>query len=233
MIKKLLLLLCTTFTLQLSYADVEQVKAKLKSQYPQLAIENVQATESKSLYSATLNNQIIYVDEDVQHLFYGSMFRIQDQKNLTQDLMLQHNAVDFKKLPLQDAIKTVRGNGKHQLAIFSDPNCPYCKTLESHLAKLIDVTIYTFIYPIKAQSVEPSKKVWCSANKELAWKALIQKAEQPKAGSNCDHPIDRNLKLGQQLKLQGTPVIIFENGFKLTGAYPAADIENIWKQLKL
>lgn len=233
MIKKFTLLFCATLAWQVSYADVEQVKTKLKSQYPQLSIENLQPTESSSLYSGTLNNQIIYVDEDAQHLFYGSMFRIKDQKNLTQDLMLQQHAVDFKKLPLQDAIKTVRGNGKHQLAIFSDPNCPYCKTLESNLAKLNDVTIYTFMYPIKTQSVEPSKKVWCSANKEYAWKALIQRAEQPKVTSDCAHPIDRNLQLGQQLKLQGTPVIIFENGFKLTGAYPAEDIKTIWKEFNL
>lgn len=188
----------------------------------------------QGLYSGTLDSQVVYVNEDVQHLFIGSMIRLKDQKNLTKDLTLKNNQnVDFKKLPLNDAIKTVRGNGKRQLAIFSDPNCPYCKSLEANLAKLNDVTIYTFIYPIKAQSVQPSKQVWCSNNKAYAWQNLIQKNIQPGAAATCTNPIERNLQLGQQLGLRGTPAIIFSNGHTVMGAYPAEEIEKIWQKFGL
>lgn len=227
------LFIITTLLSTWTSANVETVKKNLAQNYPNIKIENIQKTEMNGLYSGQYDQQVVYLNEDAQHLFIGSMIRLKDQKNLTKELVLSQNSVDFQKLPLQDAIKTVRGNGKRQLAIFSDPNCPYCKTLESHLSQLTDVTIYTFIYPIKPQSVTPSKQVWCSTNRVSAWQNLIQKSIKPTSSTQCDHPIERNLALGKRLGLQGTPVIIFSNGFKVTGAYPAKDIEKIWKELGL
>ena len=122
----------------LSFANVETLKNNLNQQYPNIHVGNIQATEMTGLYSANLDNQIIYLDETAQHMFIGSMIRLKDQKNLTKDLVLKQNSIDWKQLPLKDAIKTVKGNGKQQLAIFSDPNCPYCKKLEVELAELRD-----------------------------------------------------------------------------------------------
>lgn len=233
MLKKILALTLAMGLSSLSIASVETVKAKLAQQYPNVKINDLKTTEMSGLYSGTLDNQIVYVDEDAQHIFVGSMIRLKDQHNLTKDLTLQQNMVDFKKLPLNDAVKTVRGNGKRQLAIFSDPNCPYCKTLEGNLAQLNDVTIYTFIYPIKTQSIIPSKQIWCSANKEFAWKNLLQKGIKPTAAADCATPIERNLELGKRLGLNGTPAIIFSNGYKVMGAYPAEKIQQIWTQFGL
>lgn len=230
--KKLALCLAALYS-SLTMANVDTLKQNLNQKHPNIKIENIQATEMKGLYSGRYQQQMVYLNEDAEHIFVGSMIRLKDQKNLTKDLVIQNNTVDIKTLPLNDAIKTVRGNGQRQLIIFSDPNCPYCKTLESHLSQLKNVTIYTFIYPLKQQSKLPSQQVWCAANRELAWKNLIQKGQQPQATAQCNHPIDRNLLLGQKLGLQGTPTLIFENGFKVMGAHPAAEIEKIWKELGL
>ena len=233
MLKKILMLSLGLAMASSSFANVDSVKAKLTQQFPNLQVKDLKATEMKGMYSGVLDNDVVYVNEDAQHVFIGSMIRIKDKHNLTKDLVIQNNTIDFKKLPLQDAIKTVKGTGKHVLAVFSDPNCPYCKKLDSELASLKDVTIYTFMYPIKNQSVAPSKKVWCSPNKDYAWNKLIQNGTQPAAGYDCINPIDRNLQLGRTLGIQGTPAIVFSNGFKVTGAYPATEIEKIWKEFGL
>lgn len=179
MIKKTLALVLASFISTLSLANVDTVKTNLMKQHPNLKIENIQATEMKGIYSGSMDGQVVYVGEDTQHILIGSMFRLSDQKNLTKDLMLKQNSIDWKKLPLQDAVKTVRGNGKRQIAVFSDPNCPYCKQLETELTKLNDVTIYTFIYPIKTQSIAVSKQVFCEKDPALAWSNLIAKGIQP------------------------------------------------------
>jgi len=173
MIKKTLALALASFISTLSLANVDTVKTNLTKQHPNLKIENIQATEMKGIYSGSMDGQVVYVGEDTQHILIGSMFRLSDQKNLTKDLMLKQNSIDWKKLPLQDAVKMVRGNGKRQIAVFSDPNCPYCKQLETELSKLNDVTIYTFIYPIKTQSIAVSKQVFCEKDPALAWSNLI------------------------------------------------------------
>lgn len=233
MIKKTLALALASFISTLSLANVDTVKTNLMKQHPNLKIENIQATEMKGIYSGSMDGQVVYVGEDTQHILIGSMFRLSDQKNLTKDLMLKQNSIDWKKLPLQDAVKTVRGNGKRQIAVFSDPNCPYCKQLETELTKLNDVTIYTFIYPIKTQSIAVSKQVFCEKDPALAWSNLIAKGIQPSLKKTCANPIERNLSLGKSLALNGTPAIIFSNGFKVMGAYPAQEIEKMWQELGL
>lgn len=216
----------------LSFANVETVKSNLNQNYPNIQVTNIQKTEMAGLYSANLDKQIIYLDENAQYMFVGSMVRMKDQKNLTKDLVLKQNSIDWKKLPFKDAIKTVKGNGKRELAIFSDPNCPYCKKLEAELDKLNDVTIYTFIYPLKPQSIAVSKQIWCDANQAYAWKNLLEKNIQPKA-KTCANPIERNLELGRKLGVTGTPTLIFANGLKMVGGRSAEDIQAIWKELGL
>ncbi|WP_373683196.1 DsbC family protein [Acinetobacter sp. YH12238] len=214
-------------------ADVATVSKNVKQQHPQLKLDNIQATEMKGIYSASMDGQVVYLNEDAQHILAGSMIRLKDQHNLTKDLLIQQNSVDWKKLPLQDAIKSVRGTGKRQIAIFSDPNCPYCKQLEAELKKLNNITIYTFILPLKAQSVAPSKQVYCEKNPALAWENLITKAQLPTSQSSCANPVERNMALAHRLGINGTPAIIFSNGFKVMGAYPAAQIEQIFKEFGL
>ena len=216
----------------ISLANMETLKSNLSRHYPNIQVSNIQATEMPGLYSASLDNQIIYLDENAQYMLVGSMVRLKDQKNLTKDLMLQQNSVDWKQLPFKDAIKTVKGTGKSQLFIFSDPNCPYCKRLEVELDKLNDVTIYTLIYPLKSQSIAVSKQVWCDPNQAYAWKNLLQKNVQPKE-KTCANPIERNLALGRKLGVEGTPTLIFETGFKMTGVRSAEEIQLIWKELGL
>ena len=233
MIKQLSLAALMGLCSAVSMADVATVSKNVKQQHPQLKLDNIQDTEMKGIYSASMDGQVVYLNEDAQHILAGSMIRLKDQHNLTKDLLIQQNSVDWKKLPLQDAIKSVRGKGKRQIAIFSDPNCQYCKQLEAELKKLDNITIYTFILPLKAQSVAPSKQVYCEKNPALAWENLITKAQLPTSQSSCANPVERNIVLAHRLGVNGTPAIIFSNGFKVMGAYPAAQIEQIFKEFGL
>lgn len=217
----------------LGWADINTAQQNLAKNYPNLEINNIASTEMRGIYSAELDGQVVYLNEDAQHLIAGNMLRLSDQKSLTQELIVKKNTIDWKKLPLKNAIKSVLGNGKHQLVIFSDPNCPYCKQLEVELKKLNDVTIYTFILPLKSQSVAASKQVYCEQDPAYAWQQLIEKGIPPKTKKSCANPVNANLALGKELGIAGTPAIIFSNGYRVLGAYPANEIEAIWRELGL
>lgn len=229
--KKQLLMGILVGVASLAHANLEQVQQQLKAHYPNVKIENLQKTPMSGIYSGTLDNQIVYLGEDAEHLFVGSMIRLKDQRNLTKDLVVQQNSFRWSDLPLQDAIKTVKGNGKRQIAVFSDPHCPYCKQLERELDRLNNVTIYTFLYPLKSESFIPAQQIWCSPNRSYAWKNLINQNIQPQASSECANPIQRNLALGQRLKIQGTPTLFFSQGLKVTGVQTSTQIEQILKDV--
>src|SRR5690606_3526604 len=136
MLKKTLIIALSTVISSFAFANIDMVKANLAKNSPNLKIENIQTTEMKGIYSGFMKGQVGDVNEDAQELLAVSMLRNKDQHNLPRDLMLKQYSVDWKKLPLQDAVKGVRGTGNRQIAIFSDPNCPYCKQPEVELKKL-------------------------------------------------------------------------------------------------
>ena len=105
LLKKICTIGLASFISTLSFADVDAVKTKLAANYPNIQISHLQETEMKGLYSGTLEKQVVYVNEEAQHLFIGSMIRLKDQENLTKKLVLDENSIDFKSLPLKDAIK--------------------------------------------------------------------------------------------------------------------------------
>ena len=78
------------------------------------------------------------------------------KKNLTEAKQREYSRVSFDSLPLDLAFKRVKGTGARKLAIFSDPDCPYCRRLEAEIKGLSDVTIYTFLMPI--QSLHPEAR---------------------------------------------------------------------------
>ncbi len=71
MLKKLGILALFSLTTSLSFANVDTVRENIKKQYPNLKISNIQKTEMPGLYSANLDQQIIYLGEDGQHMLVG------------------------------------------------------------------------------------------------------------------------------------------------------------------
>jgi thiol:disulfide interchange protein DsbC len=133
-------------------------------------------------------------------------------------------AIKFSDLPLDGAIKTVRGNGKNQLAVFADPNCSFCRRFERDLAGMTDVTIYTFLYPIldesnKGDSMRKSKAIWCSKDRSKVWFDLMLRNVNPGTAANCDtSALQRNLELGIKLGITGTPTSFTSSGQRIVGA---------------
>ena len=201
------------------------IKRTLESRLGGVKVDSVAKTPYLGLYEVRLDNEIIYTDEKMNYLFSGNIIDAKNMQNLTEKRMRELTAVKWDNLPLDAAVKTVRGNGKRMLAVFSDPNCPYCKRFEKDLAKIDNVTIYTFLYPILSQdSHDKSKGVWCSADKSKAWSDLMLNGTVP-AAARCDTPIEKNLELGRKYRVSGTPTLFFTNGERVPGAIAADQIE--------
>lgn len=225
------LFLCVVAVLcQSVFADVQSLKQRISLQYPKLALTDLMTTPIDHLYSARLDGQVVYLDESGEYLFTGAILRLKDQKNITQELLQNKASNLWATLPLQDAIPIVKGTGQHKIAVFSDPNCPYCQQLERELSRLNDVTIYIFMYPLRPQSEKLTKQVWCSPNSSYAWQKLMQQGINPVASLNCQNPIERNLALGQRLGFNGTPSIVFANGESNIGFLSADQIQSFWRQ---
>lgn len=203
------------------------IAERLQSLYPATRFGAVNTTPWPGVFEVVMGANLAYVDESGQYFLFGHLFDMKAQRDLTAERKDAQTRVDFAALPLTDAVKDVRGNGTRTLAIFSDPDCPYCLKLETEIKSLTDVTIYTFLMPIA--SLHPGARnkaiaVWCSRDRLAAWHALMLRDETSPA-RECSHPVDRNIALGERLGISGTPTLVAADGRILPGAASSAQIE--------
>ena len=203
------------------------IKRTLEGRLGGVKVDAVTKTPYLGLYEVRMDSELIYTDEKMNYIFSGNIIDGKNMQNLTEKRLRDLSSIKWDNLPLDAAVNTVRGTGKRLLAVFSDPNCPYCKRFEKDLAKVDNITIYTFLYPILSQdSSDKSKGVWCSADKSKAWNDLMLNNTIP-ATARCDTPIERTLELGRKHRVTGTPTLFFTNGERVPGAIPAEQIEKL------
>ena len=216
----------------MAQADENSIKAEFQQRFPgSPQVQSVTPTPLPGLYEVVVGNQIIYTDQGVNYVLQGALIDAQANRNLTEERLQKITGIPFEKLPLKLAIKIVKGNGMRKLAIFEDPDCPYCKKLEQEaLPKIDNLTLYIFLYPIAQlhpAATEKSKKIWCSRDRAKAWTDIMLKDIQPTAAATCDNPIDALQKFAGEYRINATPTLVFADGRRVPGALPAAEIERL------
>jgi thiol:disulfide interchange protein DsbC len=196
-------------------------------------VRNVSPSPIPGLFEVQVNNEIFYTDSNAKYLIQGEMVELASGNNLTTKRQEDINRIKWSELPQAQAFKVVRGNGSRQIAVFSDPNCGYCKRLEKTLQQLDNVTIYNYLIPIlSADSALKSKQIWCAADQQKVWNDWMINNLGPSGKSDCANPIDKNLTLAKNYGINGTPTIFFTDGSRFPGAVQLADIEKKLVSLK-
>lgn len=205
--------------------STEQVRKGFEERFPGLGITEVATTPFPGLFEVRIGTDLLYVDAEVNYVLQGSLIDARSRRDLTAQRIAKLSEVDFDTLPLEDAIKQVKGDGSRKIAVFEDPNCGYCKMLHQALKEIDNVTVYTFLYPILSQdSHERSRNIWCAENPEAAWRDWMLEGKTP-ATADCETPIQANLALGRSLMVTGTPALFFADGTRVSGAMPAKGLE--------
>ena len=220
-------------------AALDRVKAAVqKTLGADAPVQSVARTPIPGLYEVAVGGDIMYSDEKAQYVILGgNLVDTKTRQSLTEARQSELNKVDFAKLPLERAIKYVKGNGSRKIAVFSDPNCPYCKRFEQMLktSSIDNLTVYTFLYPVLGpDSDAKAKAIWCAPNPVTAWHDwMLDKKAPPTPAAKCDdNAVLQNVALGRQYNVTGTPTIILSDGRRLPGAVPAEALEKALATIK-
>ncbi|MBS0511157.1 MAG: DsbC family protein [Proteobacteria bacterium] len=210
-----------------AYANEDAVKKAVEGFVGAAAVDSVAKTSYGGLYEVVLKSgELVYTDEKASFIIDGRVIDTRTRKDVTQERLAKLSAIDFSTLPLSQAIKQVKGNGKRVMATFEDPNCAYCKRLGKELAQMSDVTIYTFLYPILTpDSTTKSNNIWCAKDKAKVWNDWIVDAKVPTTASCDTAAVEKNVALGHKLRISGTPTIFLADGTRIGGFLPAAELE--------
>jgi thiol:disulfide interchange protein DsbC len=178
------------------------------------------------IYEVQVGTDLLYTDEGVTWVMEGPLIDAATRRDVTRERLEQLGSIPFDQLPLDLAVKQVRGDGARKMVVFEDPNCGYCKLLHKTLDGENNVTIYTFLYPILSQdSVTKSRDIWCAKEPARVWRDWMVEGKKPPT-AECDAPIEQVTALGRQLMVRGTPAIFFPDGSRLNGAAPIATIRS-------
>ncbi|MES2499393.1 MAG: DsbC family protein [Pseudomonadota bacterium] len=215
---------------QLALADEASLKKAIEAAYPKFKVESVVKTPYAGLYEVFMGGQIVYTDEKLTFLIAeGRLVDPKSKKDVTGERLEELTKVEFSSLPLEQAIKVVKGNGSRKLVVFSDVDCPYCKQLErKELSNITDVTIYTFLYPIEQlhpDAANKSKSIWCASNRVKAWNDWILNNQLPSSTGKCEVPLEKVGELARKMGIVSTPTLIFADGKRVLGAQPYKEIE--------
>jgi thiol:disulfide interchange protein DsbC len=208
--------------------DALAVRKLVEERFPGVQVRYIAKAPFLGLYEAMFDDQMVYVDPKATYIFVGSVYDAKSKVNLTERKARELNRVAWSELPLNLAVKKVKGKGTRRLAVFSDADCPFCQRLEESLKGLDDVTIYTFLYPIDQLHPDAARKsrvIWCSTDKVKAWDDFFASGALPGNSGDCDNPIAATQALGQKLRITATPTMIFADGTIVPGAISAQSLE--------
>lgn len=212
----------------------ERVKASVQKMLGGRAeVKKVDKTPIPGLYEVNIGSQLVYADASGRYILNGELLDTRTGTNLTEERLAEVNRINWADLPLARAIKWTKGDGSRQLAVFSDPNCGYCKQIEQTFQQMNNITVYTFLYPVLSPDSETkARQVWCATDRTKAWRDWMLSRIAPAGSGSCKTPLEENLALGHSLNITGTPAVFFTDGTRMPGAADAATLERKLASLK-
>lgn len=232
--KKLIGILLGLSIISMSYAvdhanpEVAKViRNQLSKTLPELTIDEVNNFVIPNVYEVVSGHKVFYVDSSGRYAILGNIVDLSTKQSLTEARTKSLEFVNWKDLPTNIALTRVLGTGKRRLAVFTDPDCPFCKRLDADIiAKQKDVTVYYFLYPlsIHADALNDSKRIICSETPELTllnWMTLNQPLPvQNKCRRLKD--LDKMREVADKIVgVDATPTLILPNGQIVSGLVPA------------
>jgi len=212
-------------------ASTEQITKQIRNAIPELDITAVRPAPIPGLYEVQAGKNIYYADADGRHLIVsGHIIDTKTHQDLTGQRLEEINRIDWSQLPLDKAIVSGDPTASLKLAIFTDPDCPFCKRLESILKDIKGVRIYTFLFPLAQLHPDAPRKaqaIWCSKDRHQALVHTMLDGVDP-GNATCENPLDEIAQLGNKLGISGTPTLISGDGRRLAGAPRSLDALMQW-----
>jgi len=204
-----------------------RAREALRKVNPQIKIETIGAAPIAGFREAIVAGQVVYVSDDGKYLLQGTLYDIENKKNLGEASLAKLRTELLKSIPASDRIVFAPSNPKHTVIVFTDIECSYCRKFHDEIAEYNrqGIAVEYLAFPragLGSANFKNMVSVWCSADKK---KALTDaKKDKPLLAKNCKNPVTMQYDLGLRMGLTGTPMILARDGTLLGGYLPPAQL---------
>lgn len=208
-------------------ADEASVALGLSAVIPNISKDNVSKTPITGLYQVLVGARVIYASEDGRYIIQGEMVDLVNRKNMTEQALNTTRQRELAKIDEKSMIIFPAKNEKHNITIFSDIDCGYCRKLHAQINDYTDagITVRYLLFPRTGPETESYIKavsVWCAEDRNQA--LTDAKLNNKVVNKTCENPVDDHMALGQVFGVAGTPAIIADNGVMIPGFVPAKEL---------
>ena len=196
-------------------AQMEQLELFKKAQ-----ITITKAYDAGSLYILNIsvqgNPDEIYLTKDKKLVLAGDVIDASSGMKVS-------SPADVAAIRGKEAF--VYGTGTEEYFLFTDPECKYCKMLESYLPKIQDkVKIKIFYYPLDSHQNAKDLSLYIMDKKTTSEKidAMFDAADNLDKVKNAKYTqvqlsklekqLEEQIQIGTKLNVQGTPTIFDKDG---------------------
>lgn len=192
-----------------------------------LAIDHVAASPLPGFVEVVVGGQVVYISNDGKYMLQGSLYDLAAKKEMGEPVIAGVRRDLLKRVPEGDRIVFAAPDAKHTVFVFTDVECGFCRKFHSQIADYnkAGITVEYLAFPragIGSADYDSMVSVWCSADRK---KALTDaKNDRPVPKRTCTNPVADEYNLGQRVGLEGTPMILSEDGNVLGGYLPPQDL---------
>jgi thiol:disulfide interchange protein DsbC len=204
-----------------SLADVRE---KISAMFQELEPQNIDVSPIEGWYTVHKGSIVAYVSADGRYLLQGDLIDLDSQTNLSEKTRTSARRELMSRVADNRVIAFTPADVKYSVTVFTDVDCTYCRKLHSEIDQYLanGIEIRYVLYPRngpRSKSWNTSRDVYCADNRGFALTAA--KLDRSFATQSCDTDIIAdNYLLGQDVGLNGTPAIVFEDGSLHAGYMP-------------
>lgn len=182
---------------------------------------------------------IVFIDYGKKHLIQGAIIDLKTKEPVAaheNDLPKpkQFSGVDPKLIPVQHAMTMGNPKGVKKMYVFTDPDCPYCRTLHVELKKLEkimpDLAIHIMLYPLQQlhpQAYDKARVVLSTKSLKNLDLAFEGKGLPKPKGDAGKANVDAVIQFAQEQGVSSTPMILLDDGKPYQGKRDAESMKMV------
>lgn len=206
---------------------VSDIETKIRALAPGVSSIAISETPVEGLLQVQVDNEIYYASKDAKYLVVGRIMDLDTKVNITDQAKSAIRKDALVGLDVSQQITFSPAEPEHELLVFTDIDCGYCRKLHNQIEEYMaeGIAIHYLAFPragTGSHSFDKFVSVWCADDQQAAL-TLAKAGEEPEP-LQCENPIEDQYALGRSIGITGTPALVTADGTLIPGYVPPAQL---------
>lgn len=203
--------------------DFQAIETKLRAMAPNATSIAISETPIEGVLQVQMGMEIYYATADAKYLIAGRIIEMDTRVDLTDQAKSEMRRDLIADLDVSKNIAFSPESPVHELLVFTDIDCGYCRKLHSQIEEYMaeGIAISYLAFPragVGSGSYDKYVSVWCADDQQAA--LTDAKAGNEPTPLQCENPVTEQYDLGRAIGVSGTPALLTSNGTLIPGYMP-------------